>query len=470
METIQMIPVGMIFPHPNNPRKELGDLTELADSIRESGIFQNLTVIPGHRMTEEEWKQYSEAYKAKPCEELRDAMNRRYLDTGYTVVIGHRRLAASKLAGLAEVPCAVRDMDQKTQIATMLLENIQRNDLTYYEQAQGFQMMLDLGQTVEEISKATGFSRATVNRRLEMAKLDKSTLDVVSARNISLKDFEELTKIKKMDYRNQALAYIGTNDFNSKVRFFKSKEVADENRAMLKDWCKKATAIKGVDRWSGEYENICKIRIDDRPLTEEELVKLGEPEGAYYYIDDWEIAVYRKARKKPPVKRSPEELQREADIKAAWAELDRLNADAKAMRDEFAAGISVTKNNLERVAMALAWGEMYRSIRYEDTDRSTMLTLIPGYEDENWEGRQTMLKGLEVDRGSIMTVLRGLLGIDKSCCDGYRGSMPKHKRNVRLERWYDFLMDEGYQMAEWERELLDGSHEIYHRGESHGRL
>ena len=59
-------------------------------------------------------------------------------DGKYTVVIGHRRLAAAKLAGLTEVPCAVVEMTEQEQIATMLLENMQRSDLTVYEQAQRF--------------------------------------------------------------------------------------------------------------------------------------------------------------------------------------------------------------------------------------------------------------------------------------------------------------------------------------------
>lgn len=69
------LPVGSLHPHPDNPRKDLGDLTELADSIRANGIFQNLTVIP----VDDNFEQF-------------------------TVVIGHRRLAAAKLAGLMEVP------------------------------------------------------------------------------------------------------------------------------------------------------------------------------------------------------------------------------------------------------------------------------------------------------------------------------------------------------------------------------
>ena len=49
------IPIDELYPHPDNPRKDLGDLTELADSIKVKGVLQNLTVIPGHRLTKEEW-------------------------------------------------------------------------------------------------------------------------------------------------------------------------------------------------------------------------------------------------------------------------------------------------------------------------------------------------------------------------------------------------------------------------------
>ena len=116
MNTITMIPIEQLLHHPENPRKDLGDLTELAESIKVNGIMQNLTVVP--------------------------------VDDGiYNVVIGNRRMEAAKLAGLAEVPCVISEMDYKTQISTMLMENMQRQDLTVYEQAQGFQMMMDLGYT-----------------------------------------------------------------------------------------------------------------------------------------------------------------------------------------------------------------------------------------------------------------------------------------------------------------------------------
>ena len=135
METkITMLPVAMLHPHRDNPRKELGDLTELAESIKANGVMQNLTVIP--------------------IEEAEPETDRQ----GYTVIIGHRRLEAAKIAGLNEVPCVITHMSRAKQLSTMLLENIQRNDLTVYEQAQGFQLMMDMGSTVKEISALSGFS------------------------------------------------------------------------------------------------------------------------------------------------------------------------------------------------------------------------------------------------------------------------------------------------------------------------
>lgn len=122
MPELQYIEVEKLHPHPDNPRKEIGDVSELAESIKQNGIFQNLTVVPNMvtgEVTGEVWQR------------------------GYTVIIGHRRLAAAKVAGLEKVPCVVADMTPKEQLQTMLLENMQRSDLTVYEQAQGFQLKLD---------------------------------------------------------------------------------------------------------------------------------------------------------------------------------------------------------------------------------------------------------------------------------------------------------------------------------------
>ena len=161
-----MLAVDLLYPHPDNPRKKLGDLTELSESIKAMGVMQNLTVVP------------------------------RVEEPGtYTIIIGHRRHGAAKKAGLCELPCVIVEMSEQEQIATMLLENIQRSDLTAYEQAKGFQMMMDFGDSVSQIVEKTGFSESTVRRRLKMAELDEETLEKVSARQLSLGDFDKLADI-----------------------------------------------------------------------------------------------------------------------------------------------------------------------------------------------------------------------------------------------------------------------------------
>lgn len=174
---ITNINAKLIHQHPDNPRKDLGDLTELSESIKKKGIMQNLTVIPGY------WDE-----------------KRTHHEEGYTLIIGHRRFAAGKMAGVTMYPCRiVEDMSYKDQVGTMLEENMQRIDLTPLEQAEGFQMMLDLGDTEEQIAEKTGFSRTTVRRRLEIAKLDrdlvKEKTDEDGAYQLNLKDLAQLSRI-----------------------------------------------------------------------------------------------------------------------------------------------------------------------------------------------------------------------------------------------------------------------------------
>ena len=101
--SLEYISIDELFPHPDNPRKDLGDLTELIDSIKENGVLQNLLIVPGHRQTHEEWKVLAEQYNANPTAELQHKMNNKDLKDGYTVLIGHRRLAAAKEAGFSSI-------------------------------------------------------------------------------------------------------------------------------------------------------------------------------------------------------------------------------------------------------------------------------------------------------------------------------------------------------------------------------
>lgn len=172
---IVMINTAALHPHPDNPRKDLGDLTELADSIRERGVLQNLTVVP-----------FAPDYSTAGIT----------IKGEFIIVIGHRRHAAAQLAGLAELPCVISNMTHIEQVGTMMLENLQRSDLTVIEQAAGFQMMMDLGETVDSIAAKTGFGKRTVQHRLNIAKLDREKVSEALHRGGTLLDFIELEKIR----------------------------------------------------------------------------------------------------------------------------------------------------------------------------------------------------------------------------------------------------------------------------------
>lgn len=253
MAQIVMIPVEKLYPHPDNPRKNIGDVTELANGIKAKGVLQNLTVVP-------------------------------YGEDTYRVIIGHRRLAASKLAGLTAVPCVVAEMTPREQFDTMVVENVQREDLTVYEQAQSFQMMLDMGGTVESVAEQTGFSETTVRNRLKLMKLDQDKLKQTMDRGATLQDYMELDKIQNPERRNKVLESIGTPNFNNEL---KSALNAEEIERKVDHWAMCGYQITDKAKSTSEYKKaweeerqICKkafdIDIGDIEQTFEDILKIAE--------------------------------------------------------------------------------------------------------------------------------------------------------------------------------------------------
>ena len=196
---IVMLKRSQLHPHPDNPRKDLGDLEELKASIREHGIMQNLTVVPVD-------------------DDLED----------FRILIGHRRFAASE-GVLSELPCVIAEgLSDREQVGIMLCENMQRSDLTFLEQAHGFQMMMDLGDTVETISQKTGFSESTVKHRLEIAKLKQKSIDAAMENfQPTIGDYIELEKVKDLKKRNEILEEA---ESSSDIRYSVEAYVDEQNR------------------------------------------------------------------------------------------------------------------------------------------------------------------------------------------------------------------------------------------------
>lgn len=201
-----------LYQHPLNPRRELGSLMELAASIRANGVMQNLTVVPVAEsgVDENETPAYNGSERC------------------FYVLIGNRRLAAAKLEGTEQVPCVIRTgLSLKDQVAIMLTENMQRSDLTVYEQAKGIQqMMMDFGETVEGIARKTGLSRTTVERRKRLADLPEKEFKKAEGKGATLMDLEKVAKVKSEKVRKSLLEDFGTNNFDWKMEMALKQEKA----------------------------------------------------------------------------------------------------------------------------------------------------------------------------------------------------------------------------------------------------
>ncbi len=151
---IKLINTSLIDPHPDNPRKNIGDVNDLAASIKTNGLLTPLSVVPnGER---------------------------------YRVIAGHRRLAACKQAGIRAVPCFVLQLGPLQQLEAMVTENCQREQLTVLEEADAIQCMLDLGATTASVAHQLGRSSDYVRDRAKAASIDN---EVRASRD----DFSQLT-------------------------------------------------------------------------------------------------------------------------------------------------------------------------------------------------------------------------------------------------------------------------------------
>ncbi|MHB8503304.1 MAG: ParB/RepB/Spo0J family partition protein [Candidatus Acidiferrales bacterium] len=141
----RMIPVDQIRPNPDQPRKALGDLRELSESIREKGVLEPLLV------------------RFVPREDC------------YYIISGERRYHASRAAGLREVPCIEKMADDAETLEIALIENIQRKDLTPFEEADGLhRLATQFEYTHEDVAKKIGRARSSVTETLSLRNIPDS--------------------------------------------------------------------------------------------------------------------------------------------------------------------------------------------------------------------------------------------------------------------------------------------------------
>lgn len=427
---IVQIPVDYLVHHPDNPRKDLGDLAELTDSIRAKGVLQNLTVVP------------------KPGFNV------------YHVVIGNRRLEAATAAGLETLPCVIADMTPAEQVQTMLLENMQRSDLTMFEQAQGFQMMMDFGDSVDDVAAKTGFSKTTIRRRLKMAELDADTMQKVSGRQVTMEDFDRLAKIEDIKRRNEVLEHIGTSNFD-----WKCKNAIDrqENEKLSEKWRAVLTErglveIDSSEKWNREkYSDASRSYSKLNACAPEKYTLTGDEQ--YFLFDEYGTVYFRKDRPQTETDEEKDERERKrAEKRARDDARDAAAKQAYEMRFDFVKNYpesKAQKNVVEIIKQTIAW-KIDGDYRYH-YDKSI-------YQDSESD---ELPKNFDDIAASVACYpFRSLLLHAYACFgDGYDTRYfdwdGDFDENDRLDSLYAFLVKLGYEMSDEEKAMQDGTSELF---------
>lgn len=460
MERIVNIKVEQIYPHPDNPRKDVGDVAELAESIKKNGIMQNLTVIPISALTEEPDKQPG-------ADEIS-------LLSDFHALIGHRRLAAAKMAGLSEVPCKiVSKISKKEQVGIMLEENMQRNDLTIYEQAQGFQMMLDLGETEDSIAEKTGFSKTTIRHRLNIAKLDQAELkkkEQDDSFQLSLKDLYALEQVGDIKTRNKILKEArDSRDLIWKAQNAVNSEKRQKKIAQFKELFKEAdikAAPKGTEHemWNGKWDVVKEWDIDGKEVPTQLRISKGDEELFWIVLYERTVKVIKK-HVKPKKEVTPEELakkKRDAEKKRIEEILKNMNARRKDFIMNIINGkIEPLKNEGE------IKDEIWRIMMSRENiyvSSGGVFTFFTGKSCYMCSAEETDAGMKQVAKCSVLHQMLAALsnGLSSNNLylwdynDNYNESMGN-----TLIRTYNLLERYGWSFEEEEEQLINGTHGFY---------
>lgn len=199
-QSVIQIPITAVYPNPNQPRKFFDDdsLTELSASIREYGILQPVSV-------------------------------RRCGKNEYELIAGERRLKAAQRAGLKKIPAIVVNADGGKSAIMALLENLQREDLSFFEIAEGYQRLIrDQGLTQEGLAKKLGKSQSSIANKLRLLKLSPIVKKIIREYGLSERHARALLNLEE-DKQLSAVRTVCENSLNVKQTEEMIRQMAAES-------------------------------------------------------------------------------------------------------------------------------------------------------------------------------------------------------------------------------------------------
>ncbi len=187
----RLVPLSEIEPDPRQPRSAMGDLSELAASIRDKGILEPILVRP------------------RPADEAEPG-------PPYRIISGERRFRAAQEAGLYEVPVIEMEVSAQEALEIALIENLQRKDLTPFEEAEGYRALSEIhGYTQEEVARAVGKSRTVVTETLSLLQIPSRVRNAVQALGVGSKSvLLEVLKAGGEDQMIQLLEQVARQGLN----------------------------------------------------------------------------------------------------------------------------------------------------------------------------------------------------------------------------------------------------------------
>ena len=193
----QIVPIEDITPNPQQPRQTMGDLSELVASVREKGILEPILVRP--------------------------------VGSHYQIIAGERRYRAAVEAGLAEIPCIVRDTSDAETMEIALIENLQRQDLSAFEEADGLKTLAEAyGYTHEKMAERLGKSRTSITETLSLAAMPEEVRERCRRADIHAKSL--LLQIVRQSETEKMIAMLDRMQRDGTTSRHDARRIAKESK------------------------------------------------------------------------------------------------------------------------------------------------------------------------------------------------------------------------------------------------